>query len=123
MFDVHVAGRSRSFDRVRSEWGLPTFISLKSFKSESNGYLVNDTCFFGVEVFVIKNSGFGEALALSEYNVSHKHEWKIPQFSKLGDSCQFNQFVVGGFIWYISNITSCLLNYTTVFLFCLFWLR
>ncbi|XP_056163043.1 ubiquitin C-terminal hydrolase 12-like [Syzygium oleosum] len=53
-------GRATRFHVMQSQWGIPRFMPLATFTDPSNGYLIDDTCVFGVEIVVIKNSGLGE---------------------------------------------------------------
>ncbi|KAH0756967.1 hypothetical protein KY290_020460 [Solanum tuberosum] len=52
-------GMERHFRNIKTEWGFSKCISHKTFKDPSNGYLVNDKCVVGVDVYVIKNQGIG----------------------------------------------------------------
>jgi hypothetical protein len=47
----------KRFHDVKTEWGFNKFLPLDSFNCHCNGYLVNDCCVFGVEVFVHERSG------------------------------------------------------------------
>ncbi|KAI6672622.1 hypothetical protein NL676_000528 [Syzygium grande] len=42
-------GRVTRFHALRTDWGVPRYMPLKIFADPSNGYLVDDTCVFGVE--------------------------------------------------------------------------
>ncbi|KAG5608559.1 hypothetical protein H5410_019840 [Solanum commersonii] len=53
-------GMDRRFRNIKTEWGFSKCISHKTFNDPSNGYLVDDKCIFGVDVYVIKNQGIGE---------------------------------------------------------------
>ncbi|KAK6930339.1 MATH/TRAF domain [Dillenia turbinata] len=77
--------KGRRFHRMKLEWGYDQFVPLKSFNDASSGYLVEDTCVFGAEVFIRKErpSGKGECLSMIKEPVSFKHSWKIENFSKL----------------------------------------
>lgn len=46
----------RVFNRSRTVLGFAKFLSLENFKEENNGYLFEDSCVFGVEVFVAKST-------------------------------------------------------------------
>ncbi|XP_039160451.1 MATH domain and coiled-coil domain-containing protein At3g58200 isoform X2 [Eucalyptus grandis] len=76
-------------------------MSLKTFTNPSNGYLVDDTCVFGVEVFVIKSSGVGECLMLKE-SASYTHEWRISRLSSLGDESFSDVFAAGDHKWKVT---------------------
>ncbi|KAF9601031.1 hypothetical protein IFM89_015016, partial [Coptis chinensis] len=47
----------RRFSSVKKEWGFSQFISMRTFKNPSNGYLVGDSCVIGAEVLPIRSSG------------------------------------------------------------------
>ncbi|KAH0756968.1 hypothetical protein KY290_020461 [Solanum tuberosum] len=59
-----LGGMERHFRNIKTEWGFSKCISHKTFKDPSNGYLVNDKCVVGVDVYVIKNQGIGECMSL-----------------------------------------------------------
>ncbi|KAL7251756.1 hypothetical protein ACSBR1_013585 [Camellia fascicularis] len=82
-------GKGKRFHRMKLEWGFDQFIPLKTFNNPSNGYLVNDTCVFGAEVFVCKeqNTGKGECLLMVKDAITYKNTWKIDNFSRLDKEC------------------------------------
>ena len=71
---------------MKLEWGFDRLMPLKTFIDPSNGYLVNDDCTFGVEIYICKENNArakGESLQMMKDVVSHKHSWKIESFSSL----------------------------------------
>ncbi|KAM3759526.1 hypothetical protein ACB098_01G126900 [Castanea mollissima] len=88
--------KERRFRGMKLEWGLDKAISLKAFNDVSNGFLVDDTCVFGAEVFVCKerSTGKGECVSLIKDAIANKYVWKIENYSKLNaesyDSKPFN---------------------------------
>ncbi|KAK6790794.1 hypothetical protein RDI58_009875 [Solanum bulbocastanum] len=54
----------RSVRNIKNEWGFSKCISHETFKDLSNGYLIDDKCIFGVDVYAIKNQGIGECMSL-----------------------------------------------------------
>ncbi|KAF4380327.1 hypothetical protein F8388_024620 [Cannabis sativa] len=46
----------RRFHEMKKEWGFEQIISLETFKDVHNGYVVNDSCVFGAEVFTINQT-------------------------------------------------------------------
>ncbi|KAF4366719.1 hypothetical protein F8388_020081 [Cannabis sativa] len=46
--------RVRRFHTMKPKWGFARFMDLQTFNNPSNGYLVNDTCKFGAEIFMSK---------------------------------------------------------------------
>ncbi|XP_021807959.1 MATH domain and coiled-coil domain-containing protein At3g58220-like [Prunus avium] len=92
---LHGAMLQVGFDRV---------IPLKAFSVASNGYLIDDTCVLGAEVFVCKERRAGKAECLSRINNAfmNKHCWKIESFSMLKSQClQSELFTAGGQKWKI----------------------
>nr|DAD27460.1 TPA_asm: hypothetical protein HUJ06_028928 [Nelumbo nucifera] len=81
--------------------GFTHLISLETFNDPSNGYLVEDTCYFGAEVFVSKNHGEGECLSMTKGPVSCSHTWKIEKFSLLCEKQYSKEFSVADFPWKI----------------------
>ncbi|KAJ0502678.1 putative ubiquitinyl hydrolase 1 [Helianthus annuus] len=92
----------RRFHRLRTEWGFDQFMSLKEFGDSNNGYLLEDNCVFGAEVFVRKERSKGktESLSLVKDAVSYKHTWRISNYSKVNADCEnSNVFNVGDHKW------------------------
>ncbi|XP_015899301.3 TNF receptor-associated factor homolog 1b [Ziziphus jujuba] len=77
--------RERQFHALKLEWGFDKFISLKAFNDARNGFLVDDSCVFGAEVFVCKerSTGKGQCLSMIKDAIMNKHVWKVENFSKL----------------------------------------
>ncbi|CAI9779703.1 unnamed protein product [Fraxinus pennsylvanica] len=80
-----VAGKR--FHKMKLEYGFDKFVPLTLFNDPAKGYLVNDTCVFGADVYVTqeKLTGKGEILSLVKDPISYKHTWKIDNFSTLTD--------------------------------------
>ncbi|EXB29483.1 Ubiquitin carboxyl-terminal hydrolase 12 [Morus notabilis] len=92
----------RRFHCVKTQWGIETFIDLKTFNNPSNGYLVSDTCSFGVEVFVVKSTSKAERLLPIKNPVTFKHAWMFDSFSRKTQEYYESDFFVGGdYIWKI----------------------
>jgi hypothetical protein len=101
----------RTFSEKNSELGFEELISLKELKDKSNGYLVNDSCVFGAEVFVYGHSAKSEILSKNPTHDSFT--WKLGKFSTLNDtSYQSNTHHIGERDWYVINFSSSItLNY------------
>ncbi|XP_049354338.1 uncharacterized protein LOC125818867 [Solanum verrucosum] len=96
-------GMERHFRNIKTEWGFSKCISHKTFKDPSNGYLVNDKCVVGVDVYVIKNQGIGECMSLLKGTKVYKHNWKITKFTKLKKKVYYSEeFIVDGYKWKLS---------------------
>ncbi|KAF8035734.1 hypothetical protein BT93_C1686 [Corymbia citriodora subsp. variegata] len=92
-------GRVTRFHTLRAEWGVPRYMPLKTFTDPSNGYLVDDTCVLGVEVFVIKSSGVGECFTLKK-SASYTFQWNIYRLPSLGEDYLYSDvFTVGDHKW------------------------
>ncbi|XP_019054286.1 PREDICTED: uncharacterized protein LOC104603404, partial [Nelumbo nucifera] len=89
------------FHAMMTKRGFTHLISLETFNDPSNGYLVEDTCYFGAEVFVSKNHGEGECLSMTKGPVSCSHTWKIEKFSLLCEKQYSKEFSVADFPWKI----------------------
>lgn len=96
------------FHRAKKESGFDRLISLDIFNDSANGYLIDDSCIFGVEIYPIIYTGNGETLKM---NVENSQEvtfnWKIPKLSKIikrkpdGRPVISEQFVVGKHKWLV----------------------
>ncbi|KAL2456946.1 TRAF-like family protein [Forsythia ovata] len=96
---LSVRGRVRRFHSLKPEWGFSTFIQTETLIDPSSGYLVDDTCVFGAEVFVVKNKGTKECLSLLKAIDPFKREFKISRFSRLGKIWFSEEFKAGDHKW------------------------
>ncbi|KAL9162543.1 hypothetical protein ABFS82_07G097000 [Erythranthe guttata] len=97
---LYSLGITRRFLGVKPQWGFSKFISKKFLTDPSNGYLVDDNCVFGAEVSVVKKEAFAiECLSLKNFEIPYKRDWKIPNFSKLGEFWKSEEFSAGGHKW------------------------
>ncbi|EYU41014.1 hypothetical protein MIMGU_mgv1a018547mg [Erythranthe guttata] len=94
-------GITRRFHAMKSEWGFSKFISKEILLDPSNGYLVDDKCVFGAEVFVIKREAVTECLYLKNVDIPYKHDFKISNFSKLLGAWESEKFIAGDQDWKI----------------------
>ncbi|KAL4651188.1 hypothetical protein ACB092_01G141500 [Castanea dentata] len=96
--------KERLFRGIKLEWGYDKVIPLKTFNDASNGYLVDDTCVFGAEVFVSKQRSMDkeECLALIKDSITKKSVVRFDNYSKLtGESHYSAPFNVGNHKWKI----------------------
>lgn len=85
---------------MKTKWGITQCIDLKSFHDPLNGYLIDDTCIFGAEVFVVKCVSKGECLSMIKEPAACYYLWKITEFSKLiNETYESEPF--GDYNWYI----------------------
>ncbi|XP_061369398.1 MATH domain and coiled-coil domain-containing protein At3g58250-like [Gastrolobium bilobum] len=101
--DEYVTSQDATVKRfyvLKTEWGIQKFIDLDTFKDPSNGYLIDDTCAFGVEVFVVKTMNKGDCLSMISEPITHFHSWKFNNFSTAGsDMYESESFVWGDYKW------------------------
>ena len=91
---------------MKTEWGVAKFIDQKTFENPSNGFLLNDKCTYGAEVFIIQNTIKGERLTVLEKNdeFTCEFKWKFENvFSTKSDDewLQSDFFVCGDCRWYV----------------------
>nr|POF19568.1 isoform 2 of ubiquitin carboxyl-terminal hydrolase 12 [Quercus suber] len=102
-----VEGAIRRFHDIKTEWGFDKFLPLDSFNVISNGYLVNDCCIFGVEIFVHEHSAKRECLTMIKEPPNRIMTWKIENFSKKDKVLYVSQvYVVGELKWKILIYTN-----------------
>ncbi|XP_030505740.2 MATH domain and coiled-coil domain-containing protein At3g58400-like [Cannabis sativa] len=94
----------KRFHEMKKEWGFDQMVLLNTFKNVSNGYLFNDTCAFGVEVFVINHTLNSESLSVfGRKGIKNPiFHWEIKGFSKIkmDDSYYVSEvFNSGGTNW------------------------
>ncbi|KAL9365888.1 hypothetical protein Peur_043761 [Populus x canadensis] len=98
------AGKERRFHGLKLECGFDQFIKLSTFNDARYGFVLEDTCVLGAEVFVCgeRSRGKGEVLSMKKDPTASKYAWKIVNFSKLGEERQESQiFSTGDHQWKI----------------------
>ncbi|RDX69030.1 Ubiquitin carboxyl-terminal hydrolase 12, partial [Mucuna pruriens] len=71
----------RRFHVLKTVWGVAKLIDIDTFNDPSNGYLMDDTCVFGAEVFVVKTKNKGDCLTMIHGPINCSHSWKFNNFS------------------------------------------
>ncbi|CAL5355588.1 hypothetical protein CsSME_00044332 [Camellia sinensis var. sinensis] len=96
-------GRVNRFHGMKTECGFAQLLSLNTFNNASNGYLINDSCIFGAEVFVVKCTGKGECVSMVTLPDDNIFTWRIENFSTLFDEKYLSEaFTSGEHIWKLS---------------------
>ncbi|KAJ6901447.1 hypothetical protein NC651_019269 [Populus alba x Populus x berolinensis] len=101
---LDAAGKERRFHGLNLQSGFDQFIKLSTFNDARYGFLLEDTCVLGAEVFVCgeRSRGKGEVLSMTKYPPASKYTWKIVNFSKLDEKRQESQiFSTGDHKWKI----------------------
>ncbi|XP_058189029.1 MATH domain and coiled-coil domain-containing protein At3g58400-like isoform X3 [Rhododendron vialii] len=94
-----VNGKVRRFHKMKTKWGFTQLLPLSSFSDAANGYLINDMCVFGVEIFVVSYNGRGECLNLLKV-LDTTYAWNIEKFSSLQDEYHYSDvFTIGQRKW------------------------
>ncbi|KAB2599235.1 inactive serine/threonine-protein kinase fnkC [Pyrus ussuriensis x Pyrus communis] len=96
--------KEKCFHAMMLYSGFDKLITLTSFTNPSNGYVIDDNCVIGAEVFVCKErrAGKGESISKIKDAVKCKHVWKVENFSKLGtECCKSEPFTAGERKWKI----------------------
>lgn len=96
-------GGIQRFHEKKTEIGFAQLLPLETFGEESNGYLKDDSCAFGAEIFVINPTPKSESLSLIQNPDHGTFTWTINDFLKLTDrELYFSKgFTVGGTTWKI----------------------
>ncbi|XVE67960.1 hypothetical protein DITRI_Ditri09bG0029900 [Diplodiscus trichospermus] len=92
-------GVIKRFYQMKTEWGIAQLLSLDHFKDASNGYLVDDSCTFGVEIFVIKQTGKLERLSMIKPSRNNTITFRLKSYSKSSDRCLSDIQTIGDSKW------------------------
>ncbi|KAL6130580.1 hypothetical protein ACLB2K_068959 [Fragaria x ananassa] len=93
-------GDMKRFHKEKSAWGFAKLITLEAFKNSSNGYLVDDCCEFGAEVFVYSRNSEWESLAMVKEPSDGTFRYEMENFSaKTQSSYDSKAFTVGERNW------------------------
>ncbi|KAF7840689.1 MATH domain and coiled-coil domain-containing protein [Senna tora] len=100
-FTIQDAAREvKRFHALKTESGFPNFLSVDTLKDPSKGYLVNDCCVFGAEVFVVQCTGKSESFSMIKPRFRTKtFTWKIENFAASKEYLESKTFEVGGRSW------------------------
>ncbi|XP_011014955.1 PREDICTED: ubiquitin carboxyl-terminal hydrolase 13-like [Populus euphratica] len=99
---LDAAGKERRFHGLNLQSGFDQFIKLSTFNDARYGFVLEDTCVLGAEVFVCgeRSRGKGEVLSMTKDPTASKYAWKIVMFSELDEKRQESQiFSTGDHQW------------------------
>ncbi|KAJ9552123.1 hypothetical protein OSB04_016168 [Centaurea solstitialis] len=102
--DIMNGNRIR-FHEKKMKWGFDKLISLDSFKKSGNGYVENDSCVFGAEVFAVTEyAQMDRCLSITKPpTIINTYTWKIDNFSDVTERVlQSEFFKVGKVKWELS---------------------
>ncbi|KAK3005115.1 hypothetical protein RJ639_016505 [Escallonia herrerae] len=90
-------GGTKRFHPMKTEWGLDKLLPLCTFNDTNNNFLVDDSCVFGVELFLVRDTGDGESMSFVKDFKQATHIWTIDNLSgKRNGKNLHEQFSVGG---------------------------
>ncbi|GAB4838724.1 hypothetical protein Ancab_028267 [Ancistrocladus abbreviatus] len=92
--------RERRFDATKAVWGMSKVLPHAAFYAESNGFLMQDRCTFGAEVFIINTTIPTSAKLTSIDSIrTRTHTWRVENFSKLSDDEYSPEFTIEDRTW------------------------
>ncbi|KAL8264646.1 hypothetical protein R6Q59_022776 [Mikania micrantha] len=99
---VDVNGHRTKFNEKKTSWGFDKLLSLESFMESKNGYLFDDSCVFGVEIFAVPEfTRLDRCLLMTKpLPTMNTFTWTIKKFSDLTDEVVYSDiFKVGKVKW------------------------
>ncbi|XP_035844017.1 uncharacterized protein LOC110931796 [Helianthus annuus] len=98
-------GHRTRFHENKTTWGFDKLISLESFMEGKNGYLYDDSCVFGAEVFEVHEfTQLDRCLSMKKPPATmNTHSWTINKVSAITEDEVYSQvFKVGKVKWKLS---------------------
>ena len=89
--------KERRFHPFKTEWGIPRAIGLSTFHDISNGFLLNDCCMLGAEVFVLKGDNKAASFSMMKPQTIRTFTWRVAELKELICS---PYFAIEGRQWY-----------------------
>ncbi|XP_021757952.1 uncharacterized protein LOC110722988 [Chenopodium quinoa] len=77
--------KGRRYHALKYTWGVTKFLPISTFNDADYGFLVDDCCVFGAEVFVINNQVKISTLSVVEEKHDRSFTWRVENFSSLND--------------------------------------
>ncbi|KAL9254570.1 MATH domain and coiled-coil domain-containing protein [Drosera capensis] len=87
-----------TYDAMEKERGIAHAIPFSEFTRQSNGFLKNDRCKFGVEVFVTNTIPKTVSLSILNKRKTVTFTWRIKQLSEVTEG-QSSEFIMEGRLW------------------------
>ncbi|KAK2970289.1 hypothetical protein RJ640_021192 [Escallonia rubra] len=92
----------RNFYGMNREFVFDQLIIVEALMDDTKGYIVNDSCIFGVEIAVPRFAIRGESLLLTKDPANNIFTWRIPSLSEAGKENFSDEFMIGGHNWMLS---------------------
>lgn len=92
----------KRYNEANKEWGFGQLIPLSTFYNPNVGYIVQDTCSFGAEIFIVKPAEQQEKVTFVSNPPDNVFTWRVRRFSSLEDKFYYsNEFLVGDRYWLV----------------------
>ena len=89
-------GAVKRFNAAKKKWGYGQVISLATFQNTNQGYIVQNACSFGAEIFIVKPAEQQEKVTFISNPPNNVFTWKVLRFSSLEDKFYYSdEFLVG----------------------------
>ncbi|KAG2278526.1 hypothetical protein Bca52824_061081 [Brassica carinata] len=93
-------GTVKRYNQGYREWGFAQLIPLSTFHNSSQGYIVQDTCSFGAEIFIVKPVEQQESVTFVSNPPNNVFTWRLLRFSTLQNKFYNSpSFLVGDRYW------------------------
>ncbi|KAG7990168.1 hypothetical protein I3843_02G011900 [Carya illinoinensis] len=93
-------GSIRRFYNLKLEWGFAQLLSHDTLNDPLNGYIIDNSCILGAEVFVIKGIGKGVRLSMIDQPQINYFTWRVDKFGSLKGNYYFSDvFLVRARKW------------------------
>ncbi|WCJ18794.1 TRAF-like family protein [Euphorbia peplus] len=101
-------GEIKRYHVLRTENGFDQLVPLSEFNDPSNGYVIDDRCVFGAEVYIIKSTSKpkAEEFSLVKNPPNGTFTWKIDEFSTIMEHKFSPEFSVAGRTWKLLLVNS-----------------
>ncbi|KAL7584669.1 hypothetical protein Lser_V15G44482 [Lactuca serriola] len=93
------------FHENQMKWGFEKLISLEHFKDSNKGYIFNNSCIFGAEVFSVPEYTLKDRCLsmIKPPATTNTFTWIVDKFSSIKDDCLHSEvFKVGKIKWSLS---------------------
>ncbi|KMT01100.1 hypothetical protein BVRB_9g223550 [Beta vulgaris subsp. vulgaris] len=93
--------RDKRFQALKTTWGVSKILPVESFKDAANGFVRNDCCVLGAEVFVGDDDQIKiSTLSIQESKSERSYSWSIQNLSDLNNDKIFSPvFSFGVWSW------------------------
>lgn len=97
--------REKRFHGLKNVWGVPKFMTLESFSDAANGFLVENCCVFGAEVFIKDGQIKRSIVSTVKPECDMSYTWRIQNFSDLNSPTDSPVFSFGEWSWYVNTFS------------------